>query len=384
MSGFNNSKYSSGGSGSNKRGITFTAVAGAVLLIIVALICLSIIGCSSRNRKSGKVEKGKTVLTVDGEPIYENQFRFFASLVLNQEGTVYTLLLEDEIDANATVKNSVVNFAKEYIYRLRESTNAGVTLTDEEKQQVLDSIKNEYEQFRTVGEETFEGDSFYDHYYGLTEKQYTDFWLDWALIEKYNSIQEAQADVSEENQRAAYAYFEKYLYGKDIKVLSMSLAGVSSEKKEMILTLARELSAQIESGADMSALIQKHCDDEALKESDGDITVTSIMQSSFPELYEWAAGAEDGNVDVIVSEKAVYVAKAIKTHDFEAMKNSASMIEWTRLYAVDRIIEETVASGKYDFKINDGVYNAIDLSDLINDALKTWRSYYASLEAGNP
>ncbi len=384
MSGYNYSENRSGGSGSNKRGITFTAVAGAVLLIIVALIALSIIGCSAKNKKSSKVETGKTVLTVDGIPVYENQFKFFASLVLNQEGTVYTLLLEDDIDANATVKNSVVNFAKEYIFRLRESTNAGITLTDEEKQQVLTSIKNEYEQFKTVGSETYEGDRFYDHYYGLTEKQYTDFWLDWAVIEKYNAQQEAQADVSEESQKAAYAYFEKYLYGKDIKVLSMSLAGASADKKDMILTLAREIRAQIESGADMSALIAKHCDDEALKESDGDITVTSIMKSSFPELYEWASGAEDGTVEVIVSEKAVYVAKAIKTHDFEAIKNSETMIEWTRLYAVDRSIEETVDSGKYSFTINDGVYNAIDLSDLINDALKTWRSYYASLEAGNP
>ena len=254
MSGYNYDNRS-GGSGSNKRSITFTAVAGAVLLIIVVLIALSIIGCSAKNKKSGKVETGKTVLTVDGIPVYENQFRFFASLVLNQEGTVYTLLLEDDIDANATVKNSVVNFAKEYIFRLRESTNAGVTLTDEERQQVLDSIKNEYEQFKTVGSETYEGDRFYDHYYGLTEKQYTDFWLDWAVIEKYNAQQEAQADVSEESQKAAYAYFEKYLYGKDIKVLSMSLSGASADKKDMILTLAREIRAQIESGADMSALI---------------------------------------------------------------------------------------------------------------------------------
>jgi hypothetical protein len=367
----------------SKRGVAFTAVCAAVLLALIAFISLSIIGCSARNKKKNAVDKGSVVLTVEGEKIYENQFRFFASLVLNQEGTVYTLLTEDNIDANATVKNSVVNFAKEYIFRLRECSASGLSLSSEEKQKVLDSIKNEYDQYKTVGDDTYEGDAFYDHYYGLTERQYTDFWLDWALIEKYNADAEANADVSEENQRAAYEHFENYLYGREITVLSLSAKGKTGSEMEVINTLARELKEQIVNGADMADLIRKHCDDEALKESNGKVVVTSIMKSSFPEIYSWAEEAEEGSIDVISDDKAVYIVKAGKKQEFEDLKNSENMLEWTRLYVVDRQIEELIGSGKYKYTVNEKVYDSIDLNELIDSCLKNWRSHYAELEAGD-
>ncbi|MBO4326561.1 MAG: peptidylprolyl isomerase [Clostridia bacterium] len=383
MSGYRkNNGSDSGNTGNNKRKLIFIAACGAVLVVLIALISVFIIGCSAKNKKSG-VDKGKAVMTVDGTVIYENQFRFFASLVLNQENTVYTLLTEDNIDANATVKNSVVNFAKEYIFRLRECGSAGLSLTEEEKNQVLDSIKNEYEQFKTVDGKTYEGDSFYEYYYGLTEDQYTGFWLDWALIEKYNTLAEDQADVSEENQRAAYDFFETYLYGREITVISLSLKGKSEDGKTIVLTLARELKEQIENGADMTGLVRKHCDDEALKETEGKVTVTSIMNEYFPELYDWSINAPEGTVEVIVSDEAVYVAKAGPEQNYESMKNSELMLEWTRMYVVDRQIDELVNSGKYSFSINDGVYNTIDLSEMIENSLKSWRSYYAQLEAGD-
>jgi hypothetical protein len=372
---FDSRRERSGGSS----GTSFAAVAGIIAIIAISIITLSFIGCSGK-KGGGKSAAGPVVVSVAGVPVYENQFRFFSTLVLNQEGTLYTLLTEDNIDRNATVKNSVLNFVKEYIYRLKECETAGLTLTDEERAEVLDSIKAEYEQYKTVGDVTYEGDGFYNYYYGITEKQYTDFWLDWALIEKYNSEAEAQADVSETAQQNAYDYFEKYLYGRECTVLSLSLEGLTDTRKEVILTLANELTDQIASGADMGALIEKHCDDEALRENSGKLTVTSLMQNSFPELYEWVMNAADGELGKIVTDKAVYIARVDSTQDFSTLKDTDTMIEWTRMYSVDRDIDALVNSGKYDYVINDSVYNGIDLTDIIDRTLTSWNSYYALSE----
>ena len=359
----------------------FVALTGIVIVVLLAALMLSFIGCSAKKQESGDSSRGPVIVTVANVPVYENQFTFFSTLVLNQEGTVYTLLTENNIDRNATVKNSVLNFIKEYIYRLKECQAAGLELTEEERTEVLDSIKSEYEQYKKVGDKTYEGDDFYYYYYGISEKQYTDFWLDWALIEKYNAGLEENADVSEEAQKTAYDYFEKYLYGRECTVLSLSLEGLSDTRKEVIGTLARELLSQIGSGADMSALIQKHCDDEDLRENDGKITVTSIMQNSFPELYEWAMAAEDGATGKVEAENAIYIVRVDSTQDFERLVNTDTMIDWTKIYSVDRDIDALVNSGKYDFVINDPAYNAVDLTEIIDRTLESWNSYYAYSEA---
>ena len=370
-------------SNSVKRKLILFTAAGVALIILVAVIIVAVIGNKHKKQDGVKVDRGAVVLTADGTPVYENEFRFYASLVLDQENTAYALLTEEGIDRGATVKNAVLSFTKEYIFSLREAKAAGLELDEAERKEVLDSIAAEKTQFRAEDGSLDKGDSFFAHYYGLTEKQYTDFWLNWALIEKYNEQKEAGADVSETNQQAAYEAFRQFLYGRECTVLSLDLSGLNEAKTNMVLTLARELEEQIRNGADMTALIEKHCDDEELRELKGIITVTEAMKTSFPELYAWATAAEDGALGTVVSKDAVYVVRAGKTQDFESLKNTGTMLEWTRLYIVDREADELVNSGKYSCTVDQGVFERIDLTELIETSMKNWHSYFTGLENGD-
>jgi hypothetical protein len=361
--------------------ILFTA-AGVALLILIAVVIVAVIGKKHKTR-DGNINKGDVVLTADGTDVYENEFRFYASLVLDQENTAYALLTEEGIDRDATVKNAVLSFTKEYIFTLREAKAAGVELSESERQEVLDSITTELTQFREAGGTLNGNENFYEHFYGISETQYTEFWLNWALIEKYNIQRESDADVSEANQQAAYEAFRQFLYGRECTVLSLDLSGLNEERTNTVLTLARELEEQIRGGADMAALIEKHCDDAELKELGGKITVTEVMKANFPELYAWATAAEDGALGTVVSKSAVYIVRAGSAQDFESLKNTDTMLDWTRLYIVDREADELVNSGKYSCTVNQSVYDKLDLIELIETSMRNWSSYFSGLENGD-
>ncbi len=370
-------------SNSVKRKLILLTIAGVALLVLMTVIIVAVIGKKHKTKANSSVNKGAVVLTADGTDVYENEFRFYASLVLDQENTAYALLSEEGIDRGATVKNAVLAFTKEYIFTLREAKAAGIELSEAERQEVLDSIAAEQTQYTAEGGKLDKGENFYEHFYGLTEKQYTDFWLNWALIEKYNVQREADADVSEANQQAAYEAFRQFLYGRECTVLSLDLRGLNEERTNTVLTLARELEEQIRGGADMAALIDKHCDDEELKELGGKITVTEVMKANFPELYAWSTAAEDGALGTVVSKDAVYIVRAGNTQDFDSLKNTDTMLDWTRLYIVDREADELVNSGKYSCTVNQSVYDKLDLSELIDTSMRNWSSYFSGLENGD-
>ena len=106
-------------SNSVKRNLILFTAAGVALIILVAVIIVAVIGNKHKKQDGVKVDRGAVVLTADGTPVYENEFRFYASLVLDQENTAYALLTEEGIDRGATVKNAVLSFTKEYIFSLR-------------------------------------------------------------------------------------------------------------------------------------------------------------------------------------------------------------------------------------------------------------------------
>ncbi len=359
-----------------KKILIFSA-AGVALLALITVIVVAAIGNKRKRSGGDDAGKGRLVLTADNVGIYENQFRFFATLVLDQESTVYALTSGEGIDRNATLKNSVLNFSKEYIFRLREAENAGFSLSDEERRKVLTSIGNEYEQFRTVGGKVYEGDSFYDYYYGLTEEQYRTFWLDWALIEKYNAAAAAGADVSEGAQSAAFDFYRQYLAGRECTVFSLKLAGLTAEKAETARTLARELDEQLKSGADAAKMAEKYCEDDYLRENGFSLVLTESLEPFFPELYAWAAGANEGDSGTVETGNEIFIIKAGKNHDFDALKNTGEMIEWTKAYASEKLVSDLLASGKYSYTINDGVYNTLDLEPMIERALDSYADYYS-------
>ena len=305
-----------------------------------------------------EVEKGDVIVTIDGTKIYENQFFFYASLLLEQEDAAYHY--DENIPAvqlSETLKSNTLNFAKEYIYRLREANKAGITLSKQDLEEVTNTIKNEYESRKKVGVRVLEGDEFYNHYYGLSEEQYVQFWKDWKVIEKYNKYCEETADISLNNQERAYEEYEDYLKGCNATVLSLSPSQ---------LQLANELAEQIRQGADMVELIKQHCTDEALVASNGSVQITKAVGSVYTELYSWTLEAKAGDISVVETEEAVYIIRADSFANFNTLKDTDKMKEWTRLFAVNEQTAQLLQSKKYNVTVNTEVYTALDLSSMFD------------------
>lgn len=343
----------------------------ALVLVTAALVVVLALFLSGNDKY--KVEKGEKVVTIDGTSFYENQFRFFASLILDQENIAYRLSESSSLSQiNDTLKNDTLNFAKEYIFRLREANKSGIKLTAEELDNLEQSFKQEYEENKKVGTRTLKGDEFYDYYYGLTKEQFVQFWKDWAIIEKYNAQREEMADVSLSNQERAFEEYEDYLKGWEVSVLPLSLTDCTEEEITAQKALANEVADKIRAGTEMLDLIKKYCDDEALLEQDGVVRITKASGSSYPELYEWTQEVNAGDVSVIETDSAIYVVQANRLVSFAQLKETESMKEWTRVFIVNEETAALLRSEKYAVTVNSDIYLDLDLSALIETAIKQW------------
>lgn len=349
-----------------------TLILSVVLALVTAALVLVLVRYLHHLKESRHtVEKGRVVMTVDGIEIYENQFRFFATLILDQENTAYRLN-DEMLDLNETIKNDVKNFVKDYIYRLREAQHAGLSLSDTEKKELHETMQREYQQNNTVSGLTLTGDMFYDYYYGLTETQFTRFCEDWALIEKYNTFCEENANTGEAEQKKAFEEYSDYLSGCDTTVLSLSLSGLSDAERETALALARELADKIYAGDDMQALLAQHCTDESLKKCGGAVRVTPSFEATFPKIYEWSQTATVGEITVIQTDSAVYVIRCEGFANFDTLKNTEELLSWTKLFYVNEQTLALLQSGKYGLTVKDEVYQALNLNDLIERARNEW------------
>lgn len=356
-----------------KRPRTSTMIlVSALVAVTAALIVILVLFIANLRKDRYQVKKGDVVVTIDGIKLHENQFRFFATLLLEQENAEYRLSDTNLSTLNTSLKNDVLSFAKEYIFRLREAQSAGLSLSDEEIKNLQKTFSSEYEENKKVGSRTLSKEEFYDYYYGLTEAQFTEFWKDWALIEKYNTQCEKNADVSQANQQKAFEEFEDYLAGCNTTVLELSLIGKTEAEAADQQALAKELANRIRLGADMVSLVELHCENEDLKESGGSVRITASFDAVFPELYDWSRTAEIGEVTVIGTDSAVYVVRCESFADFDALYGTEELLEWTRLFAVNEQTAELLRSDKYSFKLETDVFLALDLSSLIQAAQMQW------------
>lgn len=355
----------------NNKNTPTIVLASALILVTAILTVVLVLFISGNNHK---VEKGPVVVTIDGTKIYENQFRFFSTLLLDQENAQYRLEDESDLTAlNETLKQDTLNFAKEYIYRLREAKAAKITLSQEELANLEKSFQTEYDAQKKVGTRILKGDVYYDYYYGLTKKQYTQFWKDWAIIEKYNAQREEVADTSTDNQERAYEEYKDYLAGCNATVLTISLTDLTDDQKQEKIQLAQELAQNIRSGGDMVALIKKHCTDESILECEGAVRITKLMKASFEPIYDWSVEAKAGDVSVIEMEKEVYVIRADSFATFDTLKGTDEMLEWTRFFCVQEEDAKLLQSNKYAVNVNTNNYADVDLTSLIERAIASWQ-----------
>ena len=152
-------------------------------------------------------------------------------------------------------------------------------------------------------------------------------------------------------------------------VLKRSIEDLDKEGIEEEKALIDKLYTDIIGGDDMYAMIKGYGDDEALMQSEGILLINSSYENVLPELYEWSKDAEINDVDIIETAAALFIVKCVDVIDYEKLKDTEDLKEWTKFYIVNKNIEELMASDKYKIKTKEKNYNNLDISDLTKETL---------------
>lgn len=345
-----------------------------ILIIIVTAVCVSAF-LSGRKKEKDESAANRTVAFVGDFKISENQFRFFARIVLNQEeDTVRMLYTNPSLSDKDEIKKYTSNFTKEYIIRVLEAQAAGVTVTVEEAAQLEEQFETDYENAKSVDGKTLDKEEFYKYYYGITEDEYKEFWRNWFLIDKYTTICEQNADVGEDAQRQAFEEYYDYLYCYNTSVIPLYIDAANS--KEQQTEKANAILASLNEGADFAELLRQNSTDQELIDDAGAMKFYPVNKYEYGEVYDWLRSAEPGSTGAVQTDTVVYVIRLDSVTDFDQLKDSETMLQWTRTFRVNKELNELLNSDKYYYAVDQEVYDALDLSDILNEAYEYWKTVW--------
>lgn len=345
-----------------------------IVCVIAAVVCLAV-SLSANKKKNQEAVGNKVVAQVGDLKVTENQFKFFAGLILNQEEeTVRTLYTSSNLSDKDEIKQYTSNFANEYLVRVAEAKKQGVALTEEELSDLEKQFKTDYENNKKVDGEVLDEEEFYLYYYGITSSEYKDFWKNWYIIDKHTNMLENSADVSENAQQLAFEEYYDYLYSYTISVIELKVN--TENTKADLLTKAETIKAQLESGADFVTLLKENCTDETLLENNGVKEFYPIHKTEASEIYDFVRTSAIGEIGIVSTEYEVYVLRLDEIKDFEKLKNTETLLKWTRTFYVNKTVADLVSSDKYDYKLQKDVYDSIDLSGVLQEAYIYWESVW--------
>lgn len=345
-----------------------------IIIIIVTAVCVSAF-LSGRKKEKDESAENRTVAFVGDFKISENQFRFFARIILNQEeDTVRMLYTNPSLSDKDEIKKYTSNFTKEYIIRVLEAQAAGITVTEEEAAQLEEQFETDYENAKSVDGKTLDKEEFYKYYYGITEDEYKEFWRNWFLIDKYTTICEQNADVGETAQRQAFEEYYDYLYCYNTSVIPLYIDSTNS--KEQQTEKANAILASLNEGADFAELLRQNSTDQELIDAAGAMKFYPANKYEYGEVYDWLRSAEPGSTGAVQTDTIVYVIRLDSITDFDQLKDSETMLQWTRTFCVNKELNDLLNSDKYYYAVDQEVYDALDLSDILNEAYEYWKTVW--------
>ena len=76
------------------------------------------------------------------------------------------------------------------------------------------------------------------------------------------------------------------------------------------------------------------------------------------------------------TDTIVYVIRLDSITDFDQLKDSETMLQWTRTFCVNKELNDLLNSDKYYYAVDQEVYDALDLSDILNEAYEYWKTVW--------
>lgn len=351
-----------------KNRLILIAVSITLLVVILVVFCCNF----SANKKSETdSKKEQIVATVGDMKVKEAEFRFFSTiLMLEEEETVKNFYSKSDISAKDELKKYTSDFTKEYMIRVLEAKSAGVTLTQDEKAVVAGQIADDYETVTKTENSDMTEEEFYKYYYGISKSDYIKFWENWYLIDKYTKACEANADVSEESQRMAFEEYYDVLFTYHASVIpfvidSTNTAETQKQNAEAALT-------RLEGGENFDAIFKEYNTQGNQAPLSGETKIHPADKDKYSDVYDWLRVNPTGNAGIVETQYAIYVVRLDEISDFDTLLNSETMLKWTRSFMANKQLEDILSSEKYKYVIDEKVYNAIDLSDVVDMAFEFW------------
>lgn len=361
-----------------KNRLILLSVVIALILSILVIFCSN---CSANKKNQSDSKHEQVVATVSDSlsnekmEVKEAEFRFFASiLMLEQEETVKNLYSRSDISAKDELKKYTADFTKEYMIRVIEAKNAGVTLTEEEKATVAKQISDDYETVKKAENTDMTEAEFYTYYYGISKDDYKKFWENWYLIDKHTNVCQEKADVSEESQRMAFEEYYDSLFTYHASVIPFVIDNTNTA--EMQKQKAEAALVRLKNGEDFNSLLKEYCTDETLLSLGGETKFYPASKDKYADVYDWLRVNPIGNMGVVESNYAIYVIRLDGISDFEALLNTDTMLEWTKFFVANKQLEDVLKSNKYEYVMDEKFYNSIDLSDVVDKGFKYWGSIW--------
>ncbi len=345
-----------------------------MVAVLIVFVCISV-SLSNKKKKKTDAAETVTIASLGDERIPENLFKFFARIILNQEeDTVRMLYTSSNLSDKDEIKKYTSNFAKEYLIRKTEAKAAGIALTEEENAQLEQRFAEDYEKAKSVDGKTLGREEFYRYYYGISEAEYQEFWKNWYMIDKYTTLCEQRADVGEEAQKKAFEEYYDYLYCYRTTVIPLFID--TANPKEAQTEKANSILTALNEGADMTELLRQNTSDETLLQNNGVMNFYPANKYEYSEVYDWLRSSETGSRGVVQTNTVIYVIRLDGITDFEQLKNTETMLQWTRTFAVNQELNELLNSEKYRYEINQRVYDACDLSGILQEAYDYWKTIW--------
>lgn len=351
-----------------KNRLILIAVSITLLVVILVVFCCNF----SANKKSETdSKKEQIVATVGDMKVKEAEFRFFSTiLMLEEEETVKNFYSKSDISAKDELKKYTSDFTKEYMIRVLEAKSAGVTLTEDEKAVVASQIADDYETVTKTENSDMTEEEFYKYYYGISKADYTKFWENWYLIDKHTKACEANADVSEESQRMAFEEYYDVLFTYHVSVIpfvidSTNTAETQKQNAEAALT-------RLENGENFDAIFKEYNTQGNQAPLSGETKIHPADKDKYSDVYDWLRVNPTGNAGIVETQYAIYVVRLDDISDFDTLLNSETMLKWTRSFMANKQLEDILSSEKYKYVTDEKVYNAIDLSDVVDMAFEYW------------
>ena len=94
----------------------------------------------------------------------------------------------------------------------------------------------------------------------------------------------------------------------------------------------------------------------------------------FSEVYDWLRSSDTGSTGVVQTDTVIYVIRLNSITDFEQLKNTDTMLQWTRTFGVNRDLSALLSSDRYPLKVVESVYEKCDLSAILKEAYEFWKS----------